>query len=293
MHDSGRTERQPLVPQGIVGHPGAKLVDRAIERLSSGPVESALLARDVVGLGKVPALVAERVAVALLGADPRIQRLSDGRWALAQVRLGSPRLSDCAFAVVDVETTGTRPGGGDRIVEIAIIALVGSNIETVYHSLVDPGRPIPRFASALTRITDSMVHGKPTFTEIADDVLAALAGRVFAAHNVRFDWLFLAREMRSARDVVLEGPRLCTVDLARRLIPGLRSRNLDSVAAYFGIEIANRHRAADDAMATARALQRLLDLARDRGAITLDDLRRLGQLRFRKRSALPRSTDTL
>jgi DNA polymerase-3 subunit epsilon len=268
-------------------------VDRAIEHLSSGPVESASLARDVIGLGKVPTLVAERVAVALLGADPRIQRLSDGRWALAQVKLGSPRLSDCAFAVVDLETTGTRPGGGDRIVEIAIIALVGSNIETVCQSLVNPERPIPRFTSALTRITESMVRGKPTFSELADDVLAALAGRVFVAHNVRFDWLFLAREMRSARDVVLEGPRLCTVDLARRLLPGLRSRNLDSVAAYFGIEIANRHRAADDALATARALQRLLDLARDRGAVTLDDLRRLGRLRSRKRSALPRSTDTL
>ena len=278
---------------GIIGHPGGTLVDRAIEHLASGPVESTSLAQDVIGLGRVPTLVAERVAVALLGADPRIQRLSDGRWALAQVRLGSPRLSDCAFAVVDIETTGTRPGGGDRIVEIAIVALVGSSIETVCHSLLDPERPIPRFASALTRITESMVRGKPTFAEIADDVLGSLAGRVFVAHNVRFDWLFVAREMRSARDVVLEGPRLCTVDLARRLLPGLRSRNLDSVAAYFGIEIANRHRAADDAIATAKALQRLLDLARDRGAVTLADLRRLGRSRSRKRSALPRSTDTL
>ena len=84
------------------------------------------------------------------------------------------------------------------------------------------------------------------------------------------------------------------MDLTRRLVPGLRSRSLDSVAHYFGVEITDRHRAAGDALATARVLQRLLELAREQGARTLEDLRGLGRgTRKRRRTALPRSMDDL
>jgi DNA polymerase III epsilon subunit family exonuclease len=279
---------------GMQGHLGGTLVDKALQFLTAGPADSATLARDIMGLRHGPPLVADRVVVALLGADPRVQRLGDGRWALAQMSLGSPNLTDCAFAVVDVETTGNSPGQGDRIVEIAIVAVAGDKVELVCNSLVNPERPIPRFTSALTKITQPMVHRCPTFGEMADDVMAALAGRIFVAHNARFDWQFVGREMRSARDLVLSGPRLCTVDLTRRLVPGLRSRSLDSVANYFSVEISDRHRAAGDALATARVLLHLLELANERGARTLDDLRRMGrQSKKRKRSALPRSMDDL
>ena len=293
--DNSTQEREsPAVDGGLQGHPSGTLVDRALEYLANGPADSAALAHDVIGLRQGPPLVADRVAVALLGADPRVRRLGDGRWALAQLSLGSPELSDCAFAVVDVETTGNSAGRGDRIVEIAVVAVTGEKTELIYNSLVNPERAIPRFTSALTRITQTMVRRQPTFGEIADDVMAVLAGRVFVAHNARFDWLFVGREMRSARDLVLHGPRLCTVDLTRRLVPGLRSRSLDSVANYFGVAITDRHRAAGDAVATASVLQRLLELAREQGARTLEDLSRLGRhKRRRKKSAQPRSMDDL
>ena len=292
--DSTPQEPRPLEGGGLQGHPSGTLVDRTLEYLATGPADSATLAHDVIGLRQGPPLVADRVAVALLGADPRVRRLGDGRWALAQLSLGSPELSDCAFAVVDVETTGNSAGRGDRIVEIAVVAVTGEKTELIYNSLVNPERAIPRFTSALTRITQSMVRQRPTFGEIADDVMAVLAGRVFVAHNARFDWLFVGREMRSARDLVLHGPRLCTVDLTRRLVPGLRSRSLDNVANYFGVEITDRHRAAGDALATAVVLQRLLELAQEHGARTLEDLRLLGKRkRKRKRSAQPRSMDDL
>jgi len=279
---------------GLQEHQGGSLVDKALQFLTAGPADSETIARDIMGLKQGPPLVADRVAVALLGADPRVQRLGDGRWALAQMSLGSPKLTDCAYAVVDVETTGNSPGQGDRIVEIAVVAVTGDKVELIYNSLVNPERPIPRFTSALTKITQAMVHRCPTFGEVADDVMAALAGRIFVAHNARFDWLFVGREMQSARDLVLSGPRLCTVDLTRRLVPGLRSRSLDSVTNYFGVEINDRHRAAGDALATAHVLLRLLDLAQERGAQTLDGLKRLGKRRKkRKRSALPRSMDDL
>ena len=257
--------------------------------LKAGPADSGTIARDWLGLDGATAVVADRVALALLGADPRVSRLRDGRWALANAAWSSPKLANCVFAVVDVETTGTSPRRGDRIVEIAVVTATTTTLELEFESLVNPERSVGAFTSALTQITDDMVRDQPTFGEIADDVMGVLAGRVFVAHNARFDWGFLAREMRLAKDLTLGGPRLCTLDLARRLIPGLKSRNLDSVAAYFGVEIDSRHRAAGDALATARVLQRLIDLARDRGAVTLEDLDRRGAPPARKRTALPHS----
>jgi DNA polymerase-3 subunit epsilon len=72
--------------------------------------------------------------------------------------------------------------------------------------------------------------------------------------------------------LLLQGPRLCTVRLARRLLPPLDRRNLDSLADFFGITIDGRHRATGDAVATARILGQMLRIARARGAVTLGDL---------------------
>jgi DNA polymerase III subunit epsilon len=103
--------------------------------------------------------------------------------------------------------------------------------------------------------------------------------------------------VRRSSDLAMDGPRLCTVRLARRLLPHLESRNLDSLTYHFGLTNPARHRATGDALATAELLQRLLDLARDAGAKTLSDLEGLTSGRGapstehrarKKRSALPR-----
>jgi DNA polymerase-3 subunit epsilon len=117
-----------------------------------------------------------------------------------------------------------------------------------------------------------LVSTAPTFDEIADELLAALAGRVFVAHNARFDWGFVGHEVRRARDLVLDGPRLCTVKLARRLYRGEPSYGLDALANRFALEFPSRHRAAGDAMVTGMLLDHLVAAARDRGVRTLADL---------------------
>jgi DNA polymerase-3 subunit epsilon len=267
--------------------PSGTLVDRVLHRLEDGAADSITLVREVLGLGTATKAVAERVAVALIGADPRVRRQQNGYWTLVRGNAESTRLADCTFAVIDVETTGGRSGKGDRITEIAIYTLAGGAVAPAYESLVNPQRPIPRFVSSLTQITDTMVRDAPTFDEIADEVTDQLAGRVFVAHNARFDWAFLARELKRSRDVALSGPRLCTVQLTRRLVPGLRSRGLDSVAAYFGIDIAGRHRAGGDAHATAQILVRLLDLAAEQGVETVEGLQNLGRRPRGRRTALP------
>lgn len=260
----------------MAAHPSGTLLDRALRLLAAGPLDSPAIARDVLGMPRAPALVADRLAVALLGHDPRVRRDHRGQWGLAQESPATATLSETVFAVVDVETTGSRPANGDRVTEVAVVlAGPGGRVETVCETLVNPERPIPSAVTRVTQISDAMVRNQPVFGEVVDDVLGALAGRVFVAHNAQFDWRFVEAEVRRARGLRLDGPRVCTVKLARRLIPGLKHRGLDSVSRYFGVEIDGRHRAGGDARATAQILVRLLGLTAEQGAETLGDLGRV------------------
>lgn len=273
--------------------PDGTLVDRALAYLAPGPVAAEALTRDVLGIPNASPVIAERLTVALLGADPRVSRLDDGRWMIVPAGATSPSLESCSFAVVDVETTGGRPSRGDRIVEIAVVLVCGEKVEPVFEALVNPGRGIPPFVASLTGITESEIAGRPGFGEVVDEVLAALGGRVFVAHNARFDWTFVSAELKRTRDRVLSGPRVCTVRLARRLIPELKSRGLDQVTGFFGIPVTRRHRAGGDALATAAVLVKLLDLAQEAGARTLDDLDKVTLRVPRRRTALPTQADDL
>jgi DNA polymerase III epsilon subunit family exonuclease len=257
---------------GISYHPDRTLADRALDRMLSGPRSALELAREIMGLAQASSVIAERLAIALLGADPRVHQLPDGRWAAVAAVREIARLSDCTFAVVDVETTGMRSRTDDRITEIAIVCVAQGRVELVFDSLINPDRFIPLRISGVTGITNEMVQRAPRFSDVSDAVLGALAGRIFVAHNARFDWNFVDAELKRARDLVLSGPRLCTVRLARRLVSGVQSCGLDSLCHFFGWENQARHRAAGDAMVTALLLNRLIQLASERGAHTIDDL---------------------
>ncbi len=266
----------------VAARPDSTLVDRALGALALESRPARWLAAHVLGLGQAPDIIAERLAVALLGADPRVQRLSDGRWALVAVAGGAPLLEECAFAVIDVETTGGSAAGSDRIIEIAVVLVQGERRELVFDSLVNPGRPVPGMVTGITGITNLMLRDAPVFEDIAERLLDTLAGRVFVAHNARFDWRFVETELRRARALRLDGARLCTVRLARRLVEGVESCALDALTERFDLHNPARHRAAGDALATAELLQRLLRLARHDGARTVADLERY-QARRRKR----------
>jgi DNA polymerase III subunit epsilon len=279
------------VTAGLYAHPASTLVERALLAMLEGARPADWLASNVLGLNNAPNLVAERLAAALLGADPRVHRLADGRWSLVAAARSAPMLEECAFAVVDVETTGVRSRRDDRITEIAVVLVCGERRELVFESLVNPGRPIPGFVTSVTGITNDMVRAAPRFEEVCEPVLNALSGRVFVAHNMRFDWSFVSAELRRARDMRLDGPRLCTVRLARRLVPQAYSCSLDALSYLFAFQNPARHRAGGDALVTAQLLSRLLGLARESGARTLTELELLqvSQRRPRasRRSALP------
>jgi DNA polymerase-3 subunit epsilon len=197
---------------------------------------------------------------------------------------------------VDVETTGGSSFGSDRITEIAAVTVEHGEITRVYETLVNPQRPIPPMVTRLTNITWEMVRHAPTFREIVPHVADAIRGHVFVAHNAGFDWRFVTSEIARATGERLDGRRLCTVKLARKVLPQLSRRSLDYLARHYGVEITARHRAGGDAVATARVFIRMLRAVRDRGCATWPDLEALLRepsrgRRRRRRSAMPRFVD--
>src|SRR5260370_14704635 len=145
---------------------------------------------------------------------------------------------------VDLETTGGA-FGVDRITEIGVVE-VGPAGVTQWSSLVNPQQPIPFFIQQLTGISDSMVRNAPTFETIAHDLLARLEGRLFIAHNARFDHGFLRGEFKRA-GINFQPDVLCTVQLSRAIYPAARRHGLDALVDRHALVPAARHRALADA----------------------------------------------
>jgi DNA polymerase III subunit epsilon len=282
------------------------LVLRARTFLESGPTGSVPLIEHVCNLPGAPAAVAEQLALALFSGTSDIARASDGQWMLVRERplqrqlrqeIANRRLDGLTYVVVDVETTGGSPFGGDRITEFCAVTVAHGEITDVFETLINPQRPIPPAVSRLTRITWEMVRRAPTIRDVAPRITDVLSGHLFVGHNAAYDWRFVSSELSRYAGHQLTGERLCTVKLARALVPGMKRRSLGSLSYFFGIENHARHRAGGDALATARLLLRLLAAARDRGCETLEDLRMLtrklpaGRRKNRRRSRMPGWTD--
>lgn len=160
------------------------------------------------------------------------------------------------YAIVDIETTGSY-AAGNRITEIAIVILQNGQIVERFESLVNPLQPIPYFIQTLTGISDEMVENAPVFGELASRIFGLLQNKIFIAHNVNFDYSFV-RSMLADHGYNLNSRKLCTVQLSRKLLPGLPSYKLGRLCASLGIPNNARHRAAGDADATAILFKKLI-----------------------------------
>ncbi len=182
-------------------------------------------------------------------------------------------LFDAPLAIVDLETTGAHPAW-DRVTEIAVVEVQAGEVVTEWSTLVNPGKRIPPAIQALTGITDGMVADAPAFEDLAPELYARLEGRVFVAHNARFDYGFLRHEFERA-GLRFQARTLCTVKLSRRLYPGHARHNLDSLIDRHGLTFAPsggaRHRALGDAQAV---WQFLCVAAAERGIELLQDTAR-------------------
>jgi len=294
--------------RGVYSEPeDTLLTSRALDYLSAGPADVVDLIGHICSLPGAPRVVAEHMAHAMFSGRREFVRNPDGRWMLSDLdpkpslagpavfsrarsslASASESLRNLSYAVVDTETTGGRAWSGDRITEIAAVVVRNGEIVELFETLVNPERPIPYFVTQLTNITWDMVKDAPTFDRVAPDVMRVLEGNVFVAHNAMFDWRFVTSELSRSTGRQLRGRRLCTVKIARKVLPQLSRRSLDHVARYYGVEILGRHRAAGDALATAKCLLRMLSDLADRGCATWGDLEmllRTPSVRRKKRRA--------
>lgn len=156
------------------------------------------------------------------------------------------------YVVVDVETTGGRPGL-HRLTEIGAVKMIGGKVVDEFQTLLNPQRSIPPNITRITNITNEMVASAPLFGEVAEAFREFMGDAIFAAHNVNFDYGFMSAEYEMI-DQRFRYPKLCTVASMRRLYPGHRSYSLKNLCRDFEIDLKSHHRALCDAKAAAELL---------------------------------------
>ena len=137
---------------------------------------------------------------------------------------------------VDLETSGAN-FANDRIIEIGLVEVDAEGVRE-WSVLVDPETPISAFITGLTGIDDAMLSGAATFRQLAPTLLDRLSGRLFIAHNARFDYGFLQREFKRL-GLDFRAPALCTVKLSRKLFPEHHRHSLDTVS-YTHLDVYKR-----------------------------------------------------
>ena len=131
------------------------------------------------------------------------------------------------LVVLDFETTGLT-AAFDRTIEVAATLLVNQRPVETFHQLMHPGMRLPSFITSLTGITEAMLHGQPRPEQVMPRLHQFVRGLPIVAHNAAFDRGFLRAELTRA-GLKLENEFLCTMRLARRLVPGLPSYRLDAL----------------------------------------------------------------
>ncbi len=168
-------------------------------------------------------------------------------------------LLESTFVSIDVEATGVDPSKSE-IIEIACVRVEGGVITERFSSLVYPGYPLPQRITDLTGITNAMLVGKPKMEDVLPKFLRFVGDSVIVAHRVEKDIAFIDKYYRQLYGKRFRHPHICTLNLAKNILPELRRYSLKDLADYFGIEYRRIHRAMDDAQTTALVFLELLKL---------------------------------
>jgi DNA polymerase III epsilon subunit family exonuclease len=257
--------------------------DRLVELVEErrGPVVADEAARQLFALRQAPAGLARSLLEDVVDADARLS------WRGDSVALSAPpgegvALEAATYVVVDLETTGLRPGSS-QICEIGAVRIRELEIEAEFQTLANPARPLGPGVSALTGLSDGQLRAAPSVQVALRRFLAFAGDAVLVAHNARFDLAFLDRETERLTGSRIAAPVVDTVGLARRLLAGRVPRaSLAQLAHFVGTDVRPCHRALPDAQATAEVLLALIGLAQERGARTVADLVSLAATRTRR-----------
>ena len=187
-------------------------------------------------------------------------------------------LGDLTYTVFDTETTGLNPSEGDQIIQIGAARCVNGKLlkQESFEQLVNPERLIPAATIPIHGITQEMVRGKPTITEVLPAFYAFAQDTVLVAHNAAFDMRFLQLQERNT-GLKFDHPVLDTLLLSAVVHPNQESHRLEAIAERFNITVLGRHTALGDALVTAEVWLRLIPLLQAMGISTLRQAREAAQ----------------
>jgi DNA polymerase III epsilon subunit-like protein len=177
------------------------------------------------------------------------------------------------FAVIDCETTGGSPKDfwdrqdrfhpASEITEVGVMTLAGTIVEANFQKLCAVERGIPPIIQRLTGITPAMLQEAPSWERVALQLAPVLEGRIWVAHHAPFDGSFLKAYL--PQGMWSRHRLICTVRLARKLVPEAPSKSLGALVAFLGLSNRRPPRALPDAEATAELLQHLIERAEAAG----------------------------
>ncbi|MFA3783105.1 exonuclease domain-containing protein [Melioribacteraceae bacterium 4301-Me] len=189
-----------------------------------------------------------------------------------EIDISEVPFEDGEYCVFDFETTGTSPFN-DRVIEIGIVKIKKGKITDTFQSLINPEMSIPAFITEMTGITNEDLVKAPTFEKIFPEIEKFFGSSVLVAHNFQFDYSFLKSECKNLYLNPPQNPSICTVQLARRLYPELKSKSLGILVRHLKIRHRNVHRGLGDSMATAKIFIKMFNLLRNEHNIeTISDL---------------------
>ena len=208
----------------------------------------------------------------LLASDPRfVCREPEGTWHVRAREMLAQPLSETTFIVCDLETTGMAASAAG-IIEIGAARVRGGRVVEEFQQLVNPGGRLPPFITRLTGIDDALLAEQPPIARVWPRFVDFLGADVLVAHNAGYDLAFLNATSVAHCGRPLANPSLCTLKLARRLLPTVRRRGLDALASHFALPLNDRHRALGDVRLTVEVLFHLLESLAARGVTRLDQV---------------------
>ncbi|NLT36015.1 MAG: GIY-YIG nuclease family protein [Gaiellales bacterium] len=242
--------------------------------LSGEPVDFLSAARTLLAAKEeqAPSGICYQIMDALVQQDARFCWQSPQAIGLLDWEAIDPDLASVSFVVVDVETTGSRPGPA-KITEIGAVRIEGLQQVSSFHSLINPQRPIPPKIVELTGITQDMVCRAPRIDQVLPALMDFMRGAVFVGHNAHFDLAFLNYELGRLNGHRLGDGAIDTLRLSRLLAPGVPNHRLATLAVALGSPVSNFHRALEDASATAHVFLTLLGRLQERGITNLNQAR--------------------
>jgi len=185
-------------------------------------------------------------------------------------------LDNIPYIIIDIETTGLYPEKSE-IIEIGAIKTDGTKAVDVFTTLIEPEAEIPKEIETLTGISQEMTLGKPRAKQALSELLSFIKNDVLVAHNSDFDIPFIKHHLQKQLKKDINNKVLCTMKIARAVVPGIKNYKLHTLAEHLGVPVMNRHRAMGDAETTYHVWTKLIEVLSSKDIKTLERTERFMQ----------------